>query len=206
MTRNTDNNSKSLPQVIEGRRSIRKLTDSPKVTKEQIEEIIRLALHAPSAFNMQSGRLVVLLGDQHKQLWSIVTETLRARVPADKFAATEERMHGFSSGAGTVLFFEDQTTVKETQAKSPPSYQMHFEAWSQQGSAILQYAVWLALTDHGLGASLQHYNPIIDEEIKRKWDIPQNWSLVAQMPFGQPNETPGPRTYLPYEQVVKWHS
>ncbi|MBM7566588.1 nitroreductase family protein [Paenibacillus sacheonensis] len=195
----------ALKEIIKGRRSIRKLTNSPEVPRSQIEEVIKLALHAPSAFNMQSGRLVVLTGKNHEQLWSIVTETLRAHVPPEKFGPTEARMNGFKGGAGTVLFFEDQETVKATQEKSSPSYQMHFHNWSHQGSAILQYAIWLGLTEQGLAASLQHYNPIIDEKVGREWGIPASWSLVAQMPFGRAAEEPGPRTFLPYEEVVKWH-
>ncbi|WP_404822296.1 nitroreductase family protein [Paenibacillus lycopersici] len=191
--------------IVKGRRSIRKLTNTPEVPRSQIENVVRLALHAPSAFNMQSGRLVVLTGGQHERLWDIVTETLRAHVPAEKFGPTQERMNGFRAGAGTVLFFEDEAAVRTTQEKSPPSYQMHFHHWSQQGSAILQYAVWLGLTDQGLAASLQHYNPIIDDQVRREWEIPDNWSLVAQMPYGRAAETPGERSFLPYEDVVKWH-
>lgn len=195
----------SLEEIIKGRRSVRKLTNAPEVPRSQIEEVVKLALHAPSAFNMQSGRLVVLTGAHHEQLWDMVTETLRARVPAEKFAPTQERMNGFRGGAGTVLFFEDQAAVKAMQEKSSPSYQMHFHNWSHQGSALLQYAVWLGLTEQGLAASLQHYNPIIDEKVMREWDIPDSWSLVAQMPYGRAAETPGPRSFLPYEDVVKWH-
>lgn len=30
---------------------------------------------------------------------------------------------------------------------------------------MAEYATWLALTEAGLGASLQHYNPLIDEAV-----------------------------------------
>ncbi|MBO7747445.1 nitroreductase family protein [Paenibacillus sp. MWE-103] len=197
--------SMSFAEIVKGRRSIRKLTNSPEVPRAAVEDVVRNALHAPSAFNMQSGRLVVLTGANHAKLWDLVTETLRAHVPAEKFGATQDRMNGFKGGAGTVLFFEDETTVKAMQAKSSPSYQMHFHNWSHQGSALLQYAVWLGLTEQGLGASLQHYNPIIDDQVKAEWDVPASWTLIAQMPFGRPAETPGDRSFLPYEDVVKWH-
>ena len=35
-----------------------------------------------------------------------------------------------------------------------------------------------------VGASLQHYNPVIDARVKEIFDIPENFKLVAQMPFG----------------------
>lgn len=35
-----------------------------------------------------------------------------------------------------------------------------------------------------IGASLQHYNPVIDDAVKEIFDIPQTYKLLAQMPFG----------------------
>ena len=31
---------------------------------------------------------------------------------------------------------------------------------------------------------MQHYNPLIDELIAGEFDLPSNWKLRAQMPFG----------------------
>ena len=54
-----------------------------------------------------------------------------------------------------------------------------------------QIVVWTALEIEGFGASLQHYNSLIDDEVKRRWDTPSEWKLIAQMPFGKPTTTPG---------------
>ena len=62
---------------------------------------------------MQSGRMVVLMDGEHEKFWDIVKETLRARVPAENFEATVERLKGFHTGVGTVLFFENQATVEK---------------------------------------------------------------------------------------------
>ena len=40
------------------------------------------------------------------------------------------------------------------------------------------------LRELNVGASLQHYNPVIDARVKEIFDIPENFKLVAQMPFG----------------------
>ena len=196
--------TKTLAAAIQERRSIRKLSHSPAISREKVEEIVQLALNAPSAFNMQSGRVVVLMGENHEKLWDIVKETLRPLVPADAFGDTEARLEGFRNGAGTVLFFENQATVEKYQEMAP-LYKDQFPGWSLQGSGMLQYAVWLSLSAQGLGASLQHYNPLIDEQVKQQWDIPGDWTLTAQIPFGRPEESPAKRTFLPYEEVVKWH-
>jgi uncharacterized protein len=31
---------------------------------------------------------------------------------------------------------------------------------------------------------LQHYNPLIDAEVAKQWNLPASWKLRAQMPFG----------------------
>ena len=68
---------------------------------------------------------------------------------------------------------------------------------------MLQYIIWTMLEAEGYGASLQHYNPLIDEKVKVVWDIPENWLLLAQMPFGKPLAEPEPKSSLPLEDRVK---
>lgn len=68
---------------------------------------------------------------------------------------------------------------------------------------MLQYVIWTALELEGLGASLQHYNPLIDEEVKKEWQIPSNWKLIAQMPFGKPTAEAGAKEFQPLEDRVK---
>ena len=65
---------------------------------------------------------------------------------------------------------------------------------SYQTGLSIQYAVWLALAEVDIGASLQHYNPIIDAEVAKRWDIPTNWVLRAQMPFGSIESPAGEKT------------
>lgn len=193
--------NKSVKETIVERRSIRKVKKSDRITKEKIQEILKVAVYAPSAFNMQSTRYVVLTETEHEKFWDIVKETLRAKVPAEHFDATVERLNGFRNGSGTVLFFEHQGTIT-TMEQNAPAYAEHFSSWSHQGNAIAQYATWLAFTAENIAASIQHYNPIVDEAVKKEWDIPEGWSLVAQMPFGEADEVPGERTFLPFEEVV----
>ena len=53
---------------------------------------------------------------------------------------------------------------------------------------LIQYAVWTCLVDAGLGASLQHYNPSIDADISKVFEIPKHWRLRAQLVFGSIEE------------------
>ena len=117
----------------------------------------------------------------------INTAPLRSRgcqiVPADAFAATEGKINSFAAGTGTVLFYEDQDVVKGLQEQFP-LYADNFPVWSEQSSGIAQYAVWVALSEAGIGASLQHYNPLPDAAVAARWGVPASWKLRAQMPFG----------------------
>ena len=57
--------------------------------------------------------------------------------------------------------------------------------WAEQANGMLQFAIWTQLEAAGLGASLQHYTPIIDKDVKDAFLIPSEWRLIAQMPFGK---------------------
>ncbi len=160
---------------------------SQQDTAALIQEAVR---HSPSSFNSQSSRAVILFGAQSEAFWALVGNALRKIVPADAFAATERKIAGFAAGAGTVLFYEDQDVVKGLQQQFP-LYADNFPVWSEQASGMAQFAVWTALANAGIGASLQHYNPLADDAAAARWDLPASWKLRAQMPFGS-NEAPFP--------------
>lgn len=195
---------KEFLAAVKERRTYYGLSKEAVVSNERIQEIVNEAVkHVPSAFNSQSARVVVLFGEQSDKLWSITKETLRKIVPAENFASTEERINSFASGSGTVLFFEDQTVIEGLQ-KQFALYADNFPVWSNQSSGMLQFVIWTALELEGLGASLQHYNPLIDEEVKATWNLPSEWKLLGQMPFGKPTFQPGEKEFSPLEDRVKF--
>lgn len=99
-------------------------------------------------------------------------------------------------------FFEDTDVVRGLQQQFP-AYAGNFPVWSEQTSAMHQLAVWTMLEDAGLGASLQHYNPLIDDEVRKRWSLPGEWKLVAQMPFGTPAGEPGEKTFKPLDERIR---
>ena len=66
-------------------------------------------------------------------------------------------------------------------------------------------SVWTSLEIEGFGASLQHYNPLIDDEVRKTWDILRDWKLIAQLPFGKPTAEPGDKDFSPLEERVKYY-
>ena len=195
---------RTFKEALRHRRSYYALAPESPIDDARIEEIVRFAIkHVPSAFNSQSTRAVLLLHEHHDELWKIVKRTLRAIVPEGAFARTEEKIeHSFAAGYGTVLFFEDTDVVRGLQQQFP-AYAGNFPVWSEQTSAMHQLAVWTMLEDAGLGASLQHYNPLIDDEVRKRWSLPGEWKLVAQMPFGTPAGEPGEKTFKPLDERIR---
>lgn len=181
---------------IKQRRTIYAVGKNVPLTPEQIESVIKEAVnHSPSAFNSQTSRIVTLFGDSHLQFWNIVRETLRKIVPEAAFEGTNAKINSFAAGYGTVLFYEDQDVVKSLQEQFA-LYADNFPVWSEHSSAIAQFAVWTALSEQNIGASLQHYNPIVDAEIAEIFDIPANWKLRAQLVFGSIEAHAGEKTFM----------
>lgn len=195
---------RTFNEALQHRRSYYALWPESPVSDAQIEELLRFALrHVPSAYNSQSTRLVLLLHEQHADFWKIVASTLQARIPADSFARTREKLErSFASGYGTVLFYEDEQVIVRLQAENP-TYADNFPTWAEHTSAMHQLAVWTMLEDRGFGASLQHYNPLIDKAVQQRWDLPENWRLIAQLPFGVPDETPAEKSMEPIESRLR---
>lgn len=181
---------------IKKRRSIYAIGKNVSLDQAEIENIIKEAVkHSPSSFNSQSSRVVILFGQSHDTFWHIVRETLRDLVSADAFDATNSKIDGFAAGYGTALFYEDQNVIKGMQEKFA-LYADNFPIWSEHASGIAQFATWTALAEHNIGASLQHYNPIIDEEVAQTFSIPSNWKLRAQLVFGSIEAPPGEKTFM----------
>ena len=174
-------------EAIEHRRSCYSLSATNPVSESDIISAIdRIILSTPSAYNSQSTRLVVLFGRHHTQLWEIVKNALEEFVSPEAFTGVEEKIDSsFAAGCGTVLFYEDMAVIEQLKEKYT-TYADKFDEYSEHTSAMHQFAVWTALEDMELGASLQHYNPLIDTAVAHQWNISKEWRLIAQMPFGTP--------------------
>lgn len=181
---------------IKQRRSIYAIGNNVSLDQTEVENTIKEAVrHSPSSFNSQTSRVVILFGESHQNFWNIVRDTLKKIVPADAFEGTNNKINSFAAGYGTALFYEDQEVVKELQAQFP-LYADNFPVWSEHSSAIAQFATWTALAEKNIGASLQHYNPIIDDEVSIAFDVPSNWKLRAQLVFGSIEAPAGEKTFM----------
>lgn len=167
------------------RRSIYALGDQLTNSPEEIYDLIITAIkNSPTAFNSQTVRAVVLFGKSSDKVWDIVEAALKEVVKDPQaFAKTQQKIASFRAGFGTVLFLTETDTVHELE-KQFPAYADNFADWAEQGIGGAQQAVWTALAEQQIGASLQHYNPLIDDAIHQAFNLPDSWQLRAEMPFG----------------------
>ncbi len=190
-------------EAVKTRRSHRNVKPESPVSDDRIQEIVEFAVkHTPTAFNAQGGRVVLALGKHHEKVWDIVKDALKEVVPEKKWDKTAQKISMFKDSYGTVLFFNDESVLEKQQEKMP-LYADKFALWADQTQGMLQHIVWTAFATEGIGASLQHYNPLIDEAIRDYFNLNESWTLHAQMPFGAIKEDPGEKSFEPLEKRLK---
>lgn len=186
----------SVIDLFKKRRTQYALGKNISLSEQELEALVReVVRETPSAFNSQSSRVVVLFAEEHLKFWGIVKDTLRPLVTEDQFPTTEAKLNSFAAGAGTILFYEDQSVIRDLQQQFA-LYADKFPEFSANSAGMTQFAVWTALANHNVGASLQHYNPIVDDAVRKAWNIPESWTLSAQMPFGSNEQGFGEKEYI----------
>ena len=135
-------------QVIRTRRTIYALSKKAILPDAQVVQLVQQAVReAPSSFNVQSSRVVILFGNQHDHYWGqIVPTALRQAAGEKAVEASKGKLDGFRAGTGTILFFEDS---------DPRASNNNFlcsRLASQLGRCTLP--VWLKST-HGLPSRLR---------------------------------------------------
>jgi predicted oxidoreductase (fatty acid repression mutant protein) len=180
-------------EALTNRRSVYSIDKKIKIQEKEIVEILEEAvLNTPSAYNSQSQTVVLLLNEHHDKLWDLVKQEIKKLVKPEDFVKSEQKINNFKAGYGTVLFFDDGE-ITEGLTKKFPLYKDNFLKWSIEQNGMLQGNVWVGLETLGLGASLQHYNELIEKQVMSWLDLPEKWNLTAQMPFGNLLEHPDPK-------------
>ena len=94
---------------LEKRRSYYNIGKNIPISDEELIQLVEdVTLAVPDAFNIQSQRVVVVLGAEQDRLWDGIYDAFEGKV-------TREKIDSFKSGHGTILYFTDRNTVKEIQ-------------------------------------------------------------------------------------------
>ncbi|RZG44101.1 nitroreductase family protein [Acinetobacter wuhouensis] len=184
-----EENTYSFLEDMKKRRSYYELSNRVSLSPEYLTQLIKEAARCcPSALNSQSARIVILLEDSHFKFWKMVKEVQHHAVAEAIWESMDVKVDRCASAFGTVLFFEDQDIIQSLQKRKPLQAE-EFQLWSEQTSGMVQYAVWTAIASTGLGASIHHFNPSIDQATTDLLDLPKQWQLKAQLVFGSILET-----------------
>ncbi|WP_323616007.1 nitroreductase family protein [Erysipelothrix rhusiopathiae] len=188
---------------LELRRSRYGLSKEAVLTEEEVIELVEASVqHTPSAFNAQTQRAVVLFGKHSDTFWDLTREALRKVAPEEGFENTVTKLESFKQGQGTILYYIDIDVVKGLQDQFA-LYADNFPIWAEQENGMMQLVTWTALAGAGIGASVQHYNPLVDASAAEAFEIPSSWKLVAQMPFGKAIDEVQPKTLQDVKGKVK---
>lgn len=110
----------NLLAAVEQRCSCYSLTNKSPIPDSRILDIVNAAVkHAPSSFNVQSARAVVLLRQDHERLWDIGDTLLKKAMPEPAYQALAPKIQGFRAAYGSILWFEDQAALGALKEKNP---------------------------------------------------------------------------------------
>ena len=141
-------------ELVEKRRSIYALGTDSQYSKREITDRVReVVKQVPTAFNSQTTRVVVLFDEANNKFWDHIYNVQKDILEGGMQEWMSGVVTGAKNGIGTVLFFEDLDAAKQM-----PTQGTRTEAYKQNNNANAQYAIWLALAEMNLGASLQHFN------------------------------------------------
>ena len=186
----------SLSELVKNRRSQYAIGNNTDLTNEEIaERITEIVRDVPTASNSQTTRIAIVFGEENVKLWDHILDVQKDVMPEEMWGMMSGVMEGAKGGVGTIIFFEDLDAVEKM-----PTSPARVEVYKQNNNANAQYATWLALTDLGLGGSLQHmnvgYEQGFDKSVKELLGLPERWEMQAQMPFGSIEGENEPKEYI----------
>ena len=185
-----------LSELVKNRRSQYAIGNNTDLTNEEIaERITQIVRDVPTASNSQTTRIAIVFGEENVKLWDHILDVQKDVMPEEMWGMMSGVMEGAKGGVGTILFFEDLDAVEKM-----PTSPARVEVYKQNNNANAQYAIWLALTELGLGGTLQHmnvgYEQGFDKSVKELLGLPERWEMQAQMPFGSIEGENEPKEYI----------
>ncbi|KAJ5573865.1 uncharacterized protein N7459_008292 [Penicillium hispanicum] len=203
--------SSTFLEAVKHRRTVYGVTDKISVSDDRIVEIVNEVIQTmPSAYNMQSTRILVTLGKEHTKFWDTILASAKPFVVEkhgeEAWPRYEERFSMFRNAYGTISVLEDHTAIEKVQEKFSQHPITAYEGYAEHSNAMHQITLWTALELEGLGASLQHshYVPGVEDGLRSAFSIPPSWALKAEIVFGAlPGDMPPVPEKEPVSTTVK---
>ncbi|MBN2908805.1 nitroreductase family protein [Polycladomyces sp. WAk] len=196
----------SVKEAMETRRSIRKYAQEP-IPREDIEEMLRLASLAPSAWNIQPWRFIVVMdpekkrelhlaANRHPQVKSAPVVIILTSDMEDAIAHIEECIHPDMPEEG-------KQWLKETIPKvfGAQSAEQRGQWGVAQSNIVLGYLL-IAIRSLGYDSSPMYgYNP---ERIRQLFDLPSHVQIPAIIAIGKRAEEGHSHHRHPLHRIVRY--
>lgn len=192
-----------LLDLMKNRRSLYALGKNVDLSHSDIVKLVTGVLkYTPTAFNNQTVRASIMFGKDHDQVWDLILEATKKITPDEKqLAQTEKRIQMFKAAYGTILFFTDDGVVDQFKKQFAMAADF-FHDWSEQAMGTANAAIWTALEENKIGANLQHLN-YASKLLQDHFNLPKNWTLKAEMPFGSIEGPAGKKEFMKDEDRIK---
>ena len=102
-------------------------------------------------------------GENHTAFWEMVRSAIKKIVSEAAFKSSSEKIDSFQLAMPRYFSLR---TGRSNPSKLLPLYKDNFPVWSEQSSGMLQLVIWTALCEQGLEPLLQHYNELVEKDVK----------------------------------------
>jgi nitroreductase len=196
----------SVTEAAERRRSIREYAPE-RVLRSDFDAILTVTSLAPSAFNLQPWRFVVVEDGARKQALAEAARGQRQVVNAPAVVVLYTNMREALAGADAIVH---PALSEERRAAALRAIERNFTATSedaredwgaQQGYIALGYLL-LAAAEHGYQTSpMLGFDP---EQVKVALDLPSHVRVLALVAMGRGGEEGRAHHRLPLDRLVRF--
>jgi len=187
---------KSVLDTIRRRRSIGKVTDQLP-SREQIEEILEAATHAPNHHNVQPWRFFVLAGKAREELGQAMEQALRARLGD----MPQERAESLLAKERNKLL-RAPVIITVASEHSQESHVVDIENVEATAAAVQN--MLLVAEEHGLTALWRTGDAAYDPAIKHWFGLSPDDHIVAFIYLGYPAIPRQERKPTPAHHKTTW--
>jgi len=196
----------SVAELVEGRRSIRKYQPD-SISREEVQDLVRLAGRAPSAWNLQPWRVIAVSAPATKALLQ------QAAFNQPQVGGAPVVLVVYSDMDATLGNLEEVLPSNVSEAareKLAARIRAHFAArspaeiamWGTAQSGIFLGYLMLVIEAFGYASS-----PMLgfrQEEVKQLFGLAANASVAALVAIGKPAESGNDSGRRPLETVLRW--
>lgn len=210
--KNATNHNVNFFDIVRGRRSVREYDSAYKMTKEEVEEIIKDAIIAPSAGNLQPTRYMIIHDEESKnRLYPIANHQAQVKSASVVIAilgdleghTKAEEIYGEAAEKGYMTHEVKNTIVK--------NYSALFSRLSNENlRELVTFDAGLATMQLMLAARARNYetNPMSGfdkEKFSKEFGVEDRYVVMALVTIGKGVKPGHPTTRLPIEQVTFWY-